>query len=82
MVLPGGDGGATLILCLAQRRKNIHLAHEVFDHFGIGWESREGFETSMALRAIPKMSSKLMIHVLSVLGRNQFIAALDAIDSK
>jgi hypothetical protein len=36
----------------------------------------------MALRAMPNMSNKLMIQILSVLGRNQFDAALDAINSE
>jgi hypothetical protein len=70
------------VLYLAQRRENIHLAHEVFYTPDIRWKSREGFETSMALRAKPNVSNKLMIHVFGVLGRNQFVAAPDAIHSE
>jgi hypothetical protein len=76
------DGGATLILCLTQRLKNIHLAHKVFYPPSIRWKSRKRFETTMALRAIPKMSNKLMIQVFGPFGRDQFVAALDAVDSE
>jgi hypothetical protein len=31
---------------------------------------------------MPNMSNKLMIHILSGLGRNQFVAAPDAINSE
>jgi hypothetical protein len=36
----------------------------------------------MAFRAMPKMSNKLMIQVFGPFRRDQFVAALDAIDSE
>ena len=36
----------------------------------------------MAFRAMPNMSNKLMIQIFGSLGRNQFVAALDAINSE
>ena len=73
-------GAKKVSLCLAERWENVDFGHEVFDHFGIRWESRKQFETTMAFRAMPKMSNKLMIQVFGPFRRDQFVAALDAID--
>ena len=52
----------------------LHAWHQV--------EIEERFETTMAFRAMPNMSNKPMIQIFGVLGRNQFVAAPDAINSE
>ena len=75
-------GAKGVSLCLPQRRRKIVLAREVFYTLGIRRKARKRFETTMAFRAMPKMSNKLMIQVFGPFRRDQFVAALDAIDSE
>jgi hypothetical protein len=70
------------ILCPGQRRKNADLAGKVLHTPGTGWKSRKRFETTLAFRAIPKMSNNLIIQVFGPFRRDQFVAALDAINSE
>jgi hypothetical protein len=75
-------GAKGVSLCPGQRRKNVDLTGKVLQTPGTGWKSRKRFETTMAFRAMPKMSNKLMIQVFGPFRRDQFVAALDAIDSE
>jgi hypothetical protein len=75
-------GAKGVSLCPGQRRRKIVLAREVFYTLGIRRKARKRFETTMAFRAMPKMSNKLMIQVFGPFRRDQFVAALDAIDSE
>jgi hypothetical protein len=70
------------ILYLALCWKNVYFVNEVLYSPRISRKSREGFEPSMAFRAMPDMPDELTVKILSLRRRNQCVAAAHAIDSK
>ena len=75
-------GAKGVSLCLLQRRRKIVLAREVLYTPDSRRKSRKRFKPSMAFRAAPKMTDNFMIQILGSVGRNQFVAAPDAIYSE
>jgi len=79
---PGPEDCPKATLSSAQRWKNVHFALEVLYALGIGRKPRERFEAGLAFRAAPEMANNLPIQVLRALRCNQFVAALDTINSE